>query len=75
MIFTDNIKRTWKQIIHFNKEVSDTEQNEVKENLTPKLKLSKTHGLSQEIVEMMQAGIVTDERGVRVSVPLDEDAD
>ncbi len=74
VIFADDIKKTWKQIIHFNKlesALGEIPQQVNKHAIT----LSQSHGLAKEIVEMMQAGIIADERGVRIAVHADEDAD
>ncbi|WP_440617284.1 cyanophycin synthetase [Cysteiniphilum sp. 6C5] len=74
VVFADNIKRTWKQIIHFNREGEASESTKtIKSNTT--IELSKNHGLAQEIVQMMQDGIIADERGVRLVATVEEDAD
>ncbi|WP_192484701.1 MULTISPECIES: cyanophycin synthetase [Cysteiniphilum] len=74
VVFADNIKRTWKQIIHFNKE-DEASENTATTKTNTTIELSKNHGLAQEIVQMMQGGIIADERGVRLVAIVEEDAD
>lgn len=75
-VFVDNIKRTWKQIIYFNKE--STSDAETKSEPAPQhisvVDLSMDKSVSEEISNMLKGEIISDERGVRVAM-MDEDED
>ena len=77
VIFADAIKRTWKQIIYFNKdkEVGNKKAKEDIVKTQEKLKISKKHNMSQELQDVLKGDIISDERGVRVARMVDEDSD
>ena len=75
-IFADKLKRTWKQIIYLNKE-SDPKEIKVenkKQEVFSATMIAQDPSLSQEISDVIKAGIFSDESGVRV-VNHDEDSD
>ncbi len=75
-IFVDNIKRTWKQIIYFNKDrTSDVEtKSEPAPQHTSVVDLSMDKSVSEEISNILKGEIISDERGVRVAM-MEEDGD
>lgn len=73
-IFADKLKRTWKQIIYLNKESAIKEKGESKRQEFSASMIAQDPSLSQEISEVIKAGIFSDESGVRV-VYQDEDSD
>lgn len=81
-IFADNIKRTWKQIIYFNKdpnaEAEQQAQKQTKPTLgaTEKVNISKGPNMSEALQDVLNKGdIISDSRGVRVARMIDEDGD
>jgi cyanophycin synthetase len=75
-IFADKLKRTWKQIIYLNKESKIKEgkvENKKQEPFSASM-IAQDPSLSQEISDVIKAGIFSDESGVRV-VSHDEDSD
>jgi cyanophycin synthetase len=75
-IFADNIKRTWKQIIYYNGEDKQQEKTiEPKPQHISVADMSQDDSVSEEISELLQGNIISDERGVRVSFQEDEDSD
>ncbi|MFC4891960.1 cyanophycin synthetase [Pseudofrancisella aestuarii] len=76
-IFADKLKRTWKQIIYFNREDDEIEKGEVKTKTHEPFSASviaQDPSLSREISEVIKAGIISDGSGVRVA-SFDEDSD
>lgn len=76
-IFADKLKRTWKQIIYFNKDKNTiVAEKEVTKKLEPfsATMIAEDSSLSQEISDVIKGGIISDESGVRV-VYHDEDND
>ncbi|MFZ9035041.1 MAG: cyanophycin synthetase [Francisellaceae bacterium] len=73
VIFADNIKRSWKQIVHFN-QPENTAFEAMDKPILPDLIAQQYHGLSEEVIDILKGGIVSDERGVRV-VYHEEDGD
>ncbi|ASG67609.1 cyanophycin synthetase [Francisella halioticida] len=68
VIFADKLKRTWKQIIYFDKdseEVYKDEKPEKKEMFSASI-IAQDASLSEEISEVIKAGIIADESGIRV---------
>lgn len=77
VIFADKLKRTWKQIIYFNKEHgedADVQVEPKKQEMFSASVIAQDPSISQEISDVIKAGIVSDESGVRV-VYHDEDSD
>jgi cyanophycin synthetase len=75
-IFADKLKRTWKQIIYFNKE-NNTRKEKTESNKQEPFSASmiaQAPSLSQEIADVIKGGIFSDESGVRV-IYQDEDSD
>jgi cyanophycin synthetase len=75
-IFADKLKRTWKQIIYFNKE-NNTRKEKTESNKQEPFSASmiaQDPSLSQEIADVIKGGIFSDESGVRV-IYQDEDSD
>lgn len=72
VIFADNVKRSWKQVIHFN----NKNQSVAKTDLNTGDQQLSSGNLSEELHELIKGGIISDERGVRVAyVETDEMAD
>ena len=76
-IFADKLKRTWKQIIYFNKkDKQDDIKEEVKKSSAPSATtIAQDPSLSKEISEVIQSGIISDESGVRIVGFEEEDND
>ena len=72
-IFADNIKRTWKQIVHFNKKdtVVDEQLNIISDE-SDKIDTSQCLVNEQEIIEILSGNIISDSRGVRIAVMTEE---
>ncbi|AFJ43709.1 cyanophycin synthetase [Francisella orientalis] len=68
VIFADKLKRTWKQIIYFNKDNTDDnkEHKEEKKEMFSASVIAQDPSLSLEISEVIKAGVIADESGVRV---------
>ncbi|GAB4222082.1 MAG: cyanophycin synthetase [Francisella sp.] len=69
VIFADNLKRTWKQIIYFNKDTetkSSDSNNNKKDDMFSASIIAQDPSLSEEISQVIQAGIIEDDSGVRV---------
>ena len=68
VIFADKLKRTWKQIIYFNKDNTDDnkEYKEEKKEMFSASIIAQDPSLSEEISEVIKAGVIADESGVRV---------
>lgn len=85
VIFADDIKRTWKQIIYFNKdkneidasEKGDSQKNSAAQtsNEPEKVNISKGPNMSKALQDILKGDIISDARGVRVARVIDEDAD
>ncbi|RUS68845.1 hypothetical protein EGW08_023391 [Elysia chlorotica] len=75
-IFADKLKRTWKQIIYFNRadDESKKENKKEKTEMFSATVIAQDPSLSQEISDVIKAGIYSDESGVRV-MSFDEDSD
>ena len=75
-IFADKLQRTWKQIIYLNKENTASESNHQtkKQEMFSASIIAQDPSLSQEISDVIKAGIFSDESGVRV-IYQDEDGD
>ena len=76
-IFADKLKRTWKQIIYFNKkDKQDDVKEEVKKTSIPSATtIAQDPSLSKEISEVIQSGIISDKSGVRIVGFEEEDND
>lgn len=77
VIFADKLKRTWKQIIYFNKEQNEPAEIEAqpkKQEMFSASIIAQDPSISQEISDVIKAGIISDDSGVRV-VYHDEDSD
>ncbi|KEI35668.1 cyanophycin synthase [Francisella sp. W12-1067] len=74
-IFADKLKRTWKQIIYFNKkdEFAEETKSKKQESFSASM-IAQDPSLSKELSDVIKAGIITDESGVRV-VYHNEDSD
>ncbi|AJC48787.1 cyanophycin synthetase [Allofrancisella guangzhouensis] len=74
-VFADKLKRTWKQIIYFNKrnELAKEVKLQNQESFSASA-IAQDPSLSKEISDVIKAGIVTDGSGVRV-VYHDQDND
>ncbi|MFT4694429.1 MAG: cyanophycin synthetase [Francisella sp.] len=75
-IFADKLKRTWKQIIYFNKENNTRKEKTESKKQEPfsASMIAQDPSLSQEIADVIKGGIFSDESGVRV-IYQDEDSD
>ncbi|QIV95829.1 cyanophycin synthetase [Allofrancisella inopinata] len=74
-IFADKLKRTWKQIIYFNKkdEFAEEIKSKKQESFSASM-IAQDPSLSKELSDVIKAGIITDESGVRV-IYHNEDSD
>jgi len=73
VILADDIKRSWKQITHFN---SGSEEQVKPESAKSTKPIKIKSGLSEELSQIIRGGIISDERGVRIAyVESDEAAD
>ena len=82
VIFADNIKRTWKQIIYFDRDKGEDESKTQPkasssggEQSQEKIQVQESQHMSQEVMDVLKGDIISDERGVRVAPIIDEDAD
>ena len=68
VIFADKLKRTWKQIIYFNKDQGfDSKDKKLeKQEMFSASVIAQDHSLSEEISQVIKAGIISDDSGVRV---------
>jgi cyanophycin synthetase len=70
VILADEIKRSWKQVIHFKSGNKEKINVELSNNSKPiKLKSS----LSEELNEIIRGGLVSDEKGVRIASAVDDE--
>lgn len=65
VILADDIKRSWKQVTHFNAENKDNQRAEQVKSTKP-TKAPRSN-LSEELSQIIQGGIVSDERGVSIA--------
>ncbi len=76
VIFADNITRSWKQVVHFNQEVYQEEQETAEEyKEASQISFEEDTSLANEIAEILNQGVISDERGVRLAEVHSEDAD
>ncbi|MDE4998880.1 hypothetical protein, partial [Francisella tularensis] len=63
VIVADKLKRTWKQIIYFNKDQEfDGKDNKLeKKEMFSASVIAQTHSLSEEISQVIKAGIISDD--------------
>lgn len=68
VIFADKLKRTWKQIIYFNKdqEFDGKDKKLEKQEMFSASVIAQDPSLSEEISQVIKAGIISDDSGVRV---------
>ena len=73
-IFADNIKRTWKQIVHLNRSENEhlkaTDGASIKDASNLDFSLDKS--VTEEISKILQGDIISDGRGVRVAAMTEE---
>ena len=78
-IFADDIKRTWKQIIYFNKDKNSQDKKDVEQKISDqveeKINIRKGHNMSKALQDVLKGDIISDSRGVRVARMIDEDSD
>jgi cyanophycin synthetase len=73
VILADDIKRSWKQVIHFKSSSKEAAKEELAK-ITKPIKLKSN--LSEELNKIIRGGLVSDGRGVRIATtPDDELAD
>lgn len=72
VILADNVKRSWKQVIHFN---SETRESVKTETIVKHRAVEIGKSLSEELTEIIRGGIISDGSGVRIAYVEEEDAD